>query len=82
MKVNTDEQLREEAWTEITGYSNCNKIPSSMCNKKVDKFLQLSGKPTQTDISLLCNSDGANAEDIAFLKEKKISYWLPTRGLI
>jgi len=53
-----------------------------MRNKKVDKFLQLSRKTTQTDRSLFCNSDGANADDIAFLKEKKIVYGLPRKGLI
>lgn len=60
MKVISDEQLREGAWTEITGCSNCNKFLSLMCSKIVDKFLWLSRKTT------------AKAEDTAFLKEGKI----------
>lgn len=32
-------------------------------------FLQILRKTMQTDIILLCNFDGADAEDVAFLKE-------------
>lgn len=41
-----------------------------MYNKKVKSFYSYQEK--QTGMSLLCNSDGDNAEDIAFLKKKKI----------
>lgn len=40
-----------------------------MARKKENKFLQILRKTTQTDIIWLCNFDGADAEDIAFLKE-------------
>lgn len=69
MKVNTDEQLREEAWTKLVGYSNHKKILSCMLKKKENKFLQIPRKTTQADTILLCNSDGADDDNVAFLKE-------------